>query len=62
MRVGSNGQHHKIFISGFFIKQLLLVPIGMPRNNFEFLKNSSELFVFVNDFPAKYTRESMRIS
>jgi hypothetical protein len=41
-------------ISGFFIKQLLLVPLGMPRNNLDFL-NIVKLFVFVNDFPAKYT-------
>jgi hypothetical protein len=33
----------------FFIKQLLLVPIGKPRNDFEFFRIFMELFVFVID-------------
>ncbi len=36
----------------FFIKQLLLVPIGKPRNDFEFFRIFVELFVFVIDSPA----------
>jgi hypothetical protein len=34
----------------FFIKQLLLVPIGMPRNDFEFFQIFVELFVFAIDY------------
>ncbi len=33
----------------FFIKQLLLVPMGMPRNDFEFFWFFVDLFVFVID-------------
>jgi hypothetical protein len=33
----------------FFIKQLLLVPLDMPRKDFEFFRISKELFVFVID-------------
>ncbi len=33
----------------FFIKQLLLVPIGMPRNDFEFFRKFVVLLVFVVD-------------
>jgi hypothetical protein len=39
----------------FFIKQLLLVPTGMPRNDFEFFRIFVELFVFVIDSPAMNT-------
>jgi hypothetical protein len=39
----------------FFIKQLLLVPMGMPRNGFEFLRIFVELFVFVIDYPVMNT-------
>ncbi len=35
--------------SVFFIKQLLPVPMGMPRNDFEFFWIFVELFVFVID-------------
>jgi hypothetical protein len=35
----------------FFIIQLLLVPIGMHRNSFEFFRIFVELFVFVIDSP-----------
>jgi hypothetical protein len=59
LRIGLKGQCHEIFVSAFFIKQLLLVLIGMPRKYFSFFKNILELFVFV--FPVKYTRESLRI-
>ncbi len=45
----------RFFVSGFFIKQHLLVPIGMPRNDFEFFRIFVELFVFVIDFPAMNT-------
>ncbi len=41
----------------FFIKQLLLVPIGMPKTDFEFFRIFAELFVFVIDS----TGESIRI-
>jgi hypothetical protein len=36
----------------FFIKQCILVPIGMPRNDFKFLWIFVELFVFVINSPA----------
>jgi hypothetical protein len=39
----------------FFIKQLLLVPKGMPRNDFEFFRKFVELFVFVIDSPVMNT-------
>ncbi len=39
----------------FFIKQLLLVPIGMPRNNFEFFRIFVVLFIFVTDSPVMNT-------
>ncbi len=39
----------------FFIKHLLLVPIGMPRTDFEFFRIFLELFVFVIDSPAMNT-------
>ena len=35
----------------FFIKQLLLVPIDMPRNDFEFFRIFVEIFEFVIDSP-----------
>ncbi len=38
-----------------FIKQLLLVPIGMPRNDFKFFLIFVELFVFAIDSPAMNT-------
>jgi hypothetical protein len=42
----------RLFTSGFFfITQLLLVPIGMPRNYFDFLRIFVELFVFVINSP-----------
>ncbi len=34
------GQCHEIFYSGFFIKELLLVPLDTPRKDFEFFRNS----------------------
>jgi hypothetical protein len=39
----------------FFIKHFLLVPIGMPRTDFEFFWIFVELFVFVIDSPAMNT-------
>jgi hypothetical protein len=39
----------------FFIKQLLLVPMGMSRNDFEFFRIFVELFVFVIDSPVMNT-------
>jgi hypothetical protein len=33
----------------FLTKQLLLVPMGMPRNDFDFLKIFFEIFVFIID-------------
>ncbi len=39
----------------FFIKHLLLVPIGMPRTDFEFFLIFVELFVFVIDSPVMNT-------
>ncbi len=39
----------------FFIKQLLLVRIGMPRNDFEFSRIFVELFLFVIDSSAMST-------
>jgi hypothetical protein len=39
------------FVSSFFFKELLLVQIGMPRNNFKFffIREVKEVFVFVID-------------
>ncbi len=49
-------QCHEIFcVRFFFIKHLLLVPIGMPRIDFEFFRIFVELFVFVIDSPAMNT-------
>ncbi len=49
-------QCHEIFrVRFFFIKHLLLVPIGMPRTDFEFFRIFVELFVFVIDSPAMNT-------
>ncbi len=45
----------------FFYKHLLLVPIGMPRTDFDFFRILVELFVFVIDSPAMNTGESIRI-
>jgi hypothetical protein len=46
----------RFFVSGFFyIKHLLLVPIGMPKTDFEFFRILVELFVFVIDSPAMNT-------
>ncbi len=39
----------------FFIKHLLLVPIGMARTDFKFFRIFVELFVFVIDSPAMNT-------
>ncbi len=39
----------------FFIKQLLLVPKGMPRNDFEFFRKFVDLFVFVINSPVMNT-------
>ncbi len=41
--------------AGFFIKQLRLVPMGMPRNDFKFFRIFVELFVFVIDSPVMNT-------
>jgi hypothetical protein len=42
----------RFIVSGFFfIKQLLLVPKGMPGNDFEFFRIFMELVVFVIDSP-----------
>jgi hypothetical protein len=40
-------QCHEIIVSGFFIKQLLLVPIYTLRNDFEVSRIFVELFAFV---------------
>jgi hypothetical protein len=49
----------------FFIKQLLLVLIGKPRNNFELFRTFVDLFAFVIDSPAMNTPgsrlESLRL-
>ena len=39
----------------FFIKQFLLVPMGMPRSDFKFLQIFVEFFVFVIDSPVMNT-------
>jgi hypothetical protein len=39
----------------FFIKHLLLVPIGMPRADFKFFRIFVELFVFIIDSPVMNT-------
>jgi hypothetical protein len=36
----------KLFVSGFFVKQLHLVPLNMIRNNFEFNTILEESFDF----------------
>jgi hypothetical protein len=46
----------------FFIKQLLLVPVGKPRDDFKFFGIFRELIVFVIDSLAMNTPgESIRI-
>ncbi len=60
-------QCHEIFRFPFFFnKQLLLFPICMPRNDFEFFRKFVELFIFVIDSPAMNTPgsrlESFRFS
>jgi hypothetical protein len=47
--LGLNGQCHKIFGSGFFMKQLLLVPIGRTRNYLDLFQIFLELCIFVID-------------
>jgi hypothetical protein len=42
----------------FFNNKLFLVPVGMPRNNFDYFRIFSELFVFEIDSPVKNTPES----
>jgi hypothetical protein len=42
----------------FFIKQFLLVPMGMPSSDFEFFRIFVELFVFVLDSPVVNTPSS----
>jgi hypothetical protein len=52
------------FLSPFIlIKQLLLVPIAMARNDFEFFRRFMELFVFLMDSLVMNVRtgESIRI-
>jgi hypothetical protein len=38
-------------VSGFFVKQLLLVPLHVPRNNFDFNTIIEEFFDFKGDSP-----------
>jgi hypothetical protein len=49
----------------FFIKELFLVPIGKPRNDFDFFRIFVELFVFIIDSPVMNTPgsrlESLRL-
>jgi hypothetical protein len=45
----------------FFIKQLLLVPIDMPRNDFEFFSNIRGVIRIRNRLPGDEYRESIRI-
>ncbi len=41
-------QCHEIFFTQVFsIKQLILVPLDMPRSDFEFFGIFAELFIFV---------------
>ncbi len=42
----------------FFIKHLLLVPLDMPRKDFEFFRIFEELFEFVIDSPVYSLPES----
>jgi hypothetical protein len=45
------GQCHEIFYSGFFIKQLVIVPLNTSGKDFKFFRIFEELFVFVVDLP-----------
>jgi hypothetical protein len=39
----------RLFVSGFSVKQLLLVPLDILRNNFDFNALTEELFDFKGD-------------
>jgi hypothetical protein len=55
-------QCHEIFRLRFFHQQLLLVPIGMPRNDFEFFSNIRGVIRIRYRLPGdEYTGESIRI-
>jgi hypothetical protein len=55
------GQCYVIFCLRFFIKQLLLVHIDMPVNDFEFNRIFVELFMFVIDSAVYLSLLSMSI-
>jgi hypothetical protein len=44
----------------FFIKQLLLVQIGMPRNDFKFFRLFMELFVFGDEYKIPQFRQFLQ--
>jgi hypothetical protein len=46
----------------FFIIRLLLVPLDMPRSDFEFFRNFVEIFVFEIDSPLLMTVGSQKLS
>ncbi len=48
--VGTTGVK-RFFYSGFFIRNLLLVPLDTPRKDFKFFRRFKELFEFVIDSP-----------
>jgi hypothetical protein len=54
------GQYHEIAVSGFFIKQLLLVSKGMSRNDFDFVNIRKAIRIFNWPLGVEYTRESIR--
>jgi hypothetical protein len=41
----------RLFVSGFYVKQLLLVPLDILKNNFDFNTKTEELFDFKGDSP-----------
>jgi hypothetical protein len=47
MMLPVKGQCHEIVRIFFIIQQLLLVPLDMPRKDFEFCRISMELFILV---------------
>ncbi len=50
------------FTPVFFIIRLLLVPLDMPRSDFEFVRIFVEIFVFEIDSPLAMTVGSQKLS
>jgi hypothetical protein len=50
------------FTPVFFIIRILLVPLDMPRSDFEFVRIFVEIFVFEIDSPLSLTAGSQKLS